>query len=123
MNSTKTARTKHMCLLCGEFSENGPGFCAVNLHQFDELQLNEKKNGYNGFFQKGAAHLRCLEQYFDLDHLDESTCAVCHSGVSSRRSGLKLAVYVYRKRGCYCVASLHEKCFRNIKHTDFPLIR
>ena len=123
MTSSKKARTTYMCCLCGVFSETGPGLCAVNLHDFTTLELNEQKNWYGGSFQKGYAHLPCLEPYIPSDETDDNHCTVCRSSIRTSSTALKLAVYVYRKRGCYSVIPMHEKCFRKIKHEQFPLIR
>ena len=123
MLSSKKARTTYMCFFCGIFSETGPGLCAVNLHDFKTLKLNEKKNGYEESFQKGYAHLPCLEQYLAFDEIDENMCAACRSVIQPPSTALKLAVYVYRKRGCYSVMPIHEKCFRKIKHEQFPFLR
>lgn len=123
MTASKKARTTYMCCLCGIFSETGPGFCAVNLHDFKKLKLNEQKNGYAESFQKGYAHLSCLEKYMTSDETHENTCAACRSAIYDPSTALKLAVYVYRKRGCYSVLSIHEKCFRKIKQEQFPLLR
>ncbi|MDT7043608.1 hypothetical protein [Candidatus Nitronereus thalassa] len=123
MPQSKKARTQYMCLLCGIFSETGPGFCAVNLHDFKQLKLNELKNGYAESFQKGYAHLSCLEQFIPSGESDENNCAVCRSVIHQPSTALKLAVYVYRKRGCYTVIPIHEKCFRKIKQEQFHLLR
>ena len=123
MTSSKNARTTYMCFLCGTFSETGPGFCAVNFHDFKKLKLNESKNGYAESFQKGYAHLSCLQQYISSGESDENSCAVCRSVIHQPSTALKLAVYVYRKRGCYTVIPMHEKCFRKNKQEQFPLLR
>ena len=123
MTSSKKAPTTYMCFFCGVFSETGPGLCAVNLHNFKKLKLNELKNGYEESFQKGYAHLPCLENSIPSADTDESHCAVCRSSIRTPSTALKLAVYVYRKRGCYSVIPIHEKCFRKIKHDQFPLLR
>jgi len=44
-----------MCFICGGFSEKGPDLYSINFHQYGELELNEKQNGYKGFSQQGAA--------------------------------------------------------------------
>ncbi len=123
MISSKKARTTYMCFFCGKFSETCPGLCAVNLHDFKKLKLNELKNGYDESFQKGYAHLPCLEQYLDFDDIDEHHCGACRSVIQNPSTALKLAVYVYRKRGCYSVIPIHEKCFLKIKQEQFPLLR
>lgn len=123
MTSSKKGRTTYMCFVCGIFSETGPGLCAINFHDFKKLRLNELKNGYAESFQKGYAHLPCLENNLSSDETDENNCASCHSVIKTPSTALKLAVYVYRKRGCYSVIPLHEKCFRKIKHAEFPLLR
>ncbi len=123
MTSSKKARTTYMCCLCGIFSETAPGLCAVNFYDFKKLKLNELKNGYAESFQNGYAHLPCLEKYLAFDETDENTCVTCRSVITNPSTALKLAVYVYRKRGCYSVLPLHEKCFRKIKEEQFPLLR
>lgn len=123
MTSPKKARTTYMCCLCGIFSETGPGLCAVNFHDFKKLRLNELKNGYAGSFQKGYAHLPCLEKYLAFDETEGNKCVACCSLIKTPSTALKLAVYVYRKRGCYSVIPIHEKCFRKIKQKQFPLLR
>ena len=112
-----------MCLVCGIFSETGPGLCAINLHDFKKLKLNELKNGYEESFQKGYAHLPCLEQHITFGETNEHNCAACRSVIKTPTTAMKLAVYVYRKRGCHSVIPIHETCFRKIKHAEFPLLR
>lgn len=123
-NSKARVKNKYVCMICGDASYPGPSICSVNLHDFEDLRLNEKKNGYLGVFQKGAAHYACLESYILKDASKLESCVVCDRAIDGVDcSAMKLAVYVYRKRGCAAVLSIHEKCFQQVKIENFPLVR
>lgn len=113
-----------MCFICGGYSEKGPDLCSINFHQYGELELNEKRNGYKGFFQQRAAHASCLDPLLSGSEENPNRCAVCHKTIRSMlRRSTKLAVYRYRKRGCSHVISLHDSCLKGIKAKDFPLMK
>ncbi len=114
-----------MCFLCGKFSETGPGLCSVNFHHCKALVLNEKKNGYIGWFQQGATHHSCIEQFLGKADREPETCVVCDKEIGrlGRIRCTKLAVYIYRKRGCAGVLNIHNKCFRKIKLKEFPFMK
>jgi len=114
-------KTTYLCFLCGTDLEHGAGFCTVNFHSYRELVLNEKKNGYIGWHQRGAAHFSCVEQFLEKSTAQPDACVVCDKKIRSLK-GLrcsKLAVYVYRKRGCSGVLGMHDKCLRRIKVKEF----
>jgi len=117
-------KTKFVCCICGKSSETGPDLCSVNLHNFEVLKLNQKKNGYLGAFSKGTVHLSCIQKYLPNGKDEPGKCVVCrHSINGDSTPGLKLAIYVYRKRGCSAALDMHENCFKKIKSKSFPLIR
>lgn len=121
MPSSKKKNT-YLCFLCGEFSESGPGFCSVNLHHFESLKLNDKKNGFKGAYQQGGAHQQCIEALLNAGN--ETTCAVCKKPISNSflKRASKLAIYVFHKRGCASVIGVHDRCLKSIKSEKFPLI-
>ena len=112
-------KNKYMCCFCGEFSELNFNMCSVNIHKYGELTLNEKGNMYLGSTQQGYSHLTCFEKNFITEH--DSNCGHCNKSIKISLLAIKLAVYVYRKRGIYKLACCHSKCFKKIKHSSFPL--
>jgi|688.fasta_scaffold17677_7 hypothetical protein len=115
---------KFVCLCCGQSSVNGPNLCSVNLHNFEALTENSKRNGYTGSFQSGAIHLKCIEPYFLKAEDAPECCMICERLIdATSEPALKLAVYVYRRRGCSAVLSVHDRCFANFKIKEFFLIR
>jgi hypothetical protein len=96
----------------------------VNFHKRGELKLNEKKNAFIGFFQQGCAHVSCLKKYMAKAAGDTENCVVCAQSIKSRLSqAMKLAVYIYSKRGCASLLNIHNSCFAKIKATESALFR
>lgn len=116
-------KTKYMCFICGKFEEAKPDFCSINFHNFKKLKLNEKGNAYDGWFLRGTAHLKCIEEY--IEGGNEKACMFCKKEIKSifKIGCSKMAVYVYRKRGCYGVFGLHDRCFKKVRHKDFFFIK
>lgn len=114
-------KNKYLCLLCGGTSEVGPEFCSVNLHQFEPLTLNSKKNGFKGFFGQGGVHARCIEPFLQKSVGREGICVVCDKPITKSifKGASKLAIYIYRKKDCAGVISIHDRCFKKIKCQDF----
>jgi hypothetical protein len=120
-SSMAKEKNKYMCCLCGEFSELNSNMCSVNIHEHCELALNEKGNMYLGSTQQGYSHLSCFQEKFKAD--SDSECALCNKPIKVKLLAIKLAVYVYRKRGDYSLVSCHSRCFRKEKHSSFPLFK
>jgi hypothetical protein len=118
-------KTTYICFLCGGALQTGPEYCTVNFHPHNDLKLNEKGNGYAGFYQQGVAHLVCIEQYSKKTGLGPMTCVVCEKPINgcNRMKCSKAAIYQYRKRGCLGVLGVHNQCLRQIKIESFPFAR
>lgn len=92
----------------------------MNFHKSGELTLKDTKTAFIGFFQQGCAHVSCLEKYIAKASRDTESCVVCAQSTKSRLSqAMKLAVYMYRKRGCASLLNIHNSCFNKIKVKEF----
>ena len=122
---TTETKVRFMCLICGRSSQAGAGFCSVNLHQYAKLKPNEKRTGYKGWFQQGGAHHSCIRGLLLASDKDPDRCAVCLKRItlSSQRRATKVAIYIYRKRGCAGIVSIHDACFKRIKSEAFPFLK
>lgn len=109
-----SSKSNFGCLACEQQVQSGPGFCTVNFHYYRDLKLNEQQNGYLGSYLQAAAHLSCVEEFLEKGQRNAEDCVICNKRIGKLRSKIssKLAIYLYRKRGCYGIFSAHDSCLK-----------